>query len=293
MQQELVKYDAACRAVAEAKTIDEVLEINNRAEALRAYARQAKNRQIEIDAIEIRVRAERKLGELLLAIKRNGGLKSGQNHLQKRVTMNDIGVDGTLSATAQRLALLPSGHFDGAISEWRQSAENSPRLEMPLQRYRKPNVGADRQRVAARRRTNIEAKDGFDQYRGSDGRRIVDWRIGELTRIISVAERTIAVASALAAECPQVDDTLQTVEMVFTREKLEALFEHTWTPARRGPSALEAISSEESQERRRRVCQHCGVSFIAHRPGGLQRRHGRWGIYCSRTCVGAAQRKKN
>ena len=40
----LPRYDAACAAVARAKTVDEVQEIASNAEALRAYARQARNR---------------------------------------------------------------------------------------------------------------------------------------------------------------------------------------------------------------------------------------------------------
>jgi hypothetical protein len=49
--------DATCRVVAEAKSFDEVKDIRDRAEALRAYARQARNNQLEIDACEIRFRA--------------------------------------------------------------------------------------------------------------------------------------------------------------------------------------------------------------------------------------------
>jgi hypothetical protein len=60
----LARYEAACRAVAKAKSIDEVRDIHGQADAMRAYARQAKNKQLEIDASEIRFRAERRIGEL-------------------------------------------------------------------------------------------------------------------------------------------------------------------------------------------------------------------------------------
>jgi len=55
------------RAVAEAKAVDEVKEIINVSAAMAAYARQAKNRQMEADAFEIRLRAERRIGEMLEA----------------------------------------------------------------------------------------------------------------------------------------------------------------------------------------------------------------------------------
>jgi hypothetical protein len=61
----LPRYDAACVAIANARTNDEVLEIAFSAEALRAYARQARNRQLELDAAEIRIRADRRVGDLM------------------------------------------------------------------------------------------------------------------------------------------------------------------------------------------------------------------------------------
>ena len=73
MNQEMVPYEVACRAIGEAKSIDDAMQIADRAEALRVYARRAKNRALEIDCVEIRIRAERRLGEMLVGMKESGG----------------------------------------------------------------------------------------------------------------------------------------------------------------------------------------------------------------------------
>jgi N6-adenosine-specific RNA methylase IME4 len=127
----LTRYDAACRAIAKAKSVDEVTGIRNKAEAMRAYARQAKNRELEVDAAEIRVRAERRLGELIGAQKRTIGLANGgdaqrtrfHKGTESRPTLAQAGIDKKLSSRAQRLAAVPESRFEGLLAEWRQRVQ--------------------------------------------------------------------------------------------------------------------------------------------------------------------------
>src|SRR6516164_987883 len=69
-----VLYDSACRALAEARAVDEVKDIRDKAVALAAYAKQANNRTLEADAVEIRMRATRRLGQLIEQQKQTVGL---------------------------------------------------------------------------------------------------------------------------------------------------------------------------------------------------------------------------
>lgn len=133
----LVRYESACRALAAAKDADEVQHIRNAADAMRAAARIAKNKQLETDAAEIRIRAERRLGELIKAQKESVGLNQGAKAgktghkgvpvLDDRPTLAAAGIDKNLSSRAQKLAAVPSQEFEQEIVEWRErvSSENS------------------------------------------------------------------------------------------------------------------------------------------------------------------------
>ncbi len=129
MTRALVKYEAACQALAAAKAVDEVKDIHDKAEAMRAYARQAKNREMEVDAAEIRMRAERRLGELIRTQKETVGLNVGKRgdrgpraapRSDTRPTLAEAGIDKKLSSRAQKLAAVPEEQFEGMIGEWRE-----------------------------------------------------------------------------------------------------------------------------------------------------------------------------
>lgn len=122
----LIKYDAACRALAEAKAVDEAKDIHDKAEAMRVYARQAKNRDLEIDAAEIRMRAERRVGQLIQAQKETVGLNKGtlrrgaqKEPRDKRPTLAEVGIDKKMSSRAQRVAAVPEEEFEDMVAEWR------------------------------------------------------------------------------------------------------------------------------------------------------------------------------
>src|SRR5439155_6152634 len=54
-----------------------VKDIRDKAEAMRAYARMANDTQLEMDAAELRLRGERRLGIMLAEQKRTIGLNKG------------------------------------------------------------------------------------------------------------------------------------------------------------------------------------------------------------------------
>lgn len=292
---EMVKYDAACRAVAEAKSIDELKEITNRAEAARAYARQAKNKQLELDALEIRVRAERRLGEIIIALKKDGLIRiggPGRGHENERppVTLKELDVNSSISAGAQRLAMLPESRFVAEVKSWRHNAEAAQRVEIPLQSYRRPSLRGERQRVAARLGlARIDAGDPFRRFTAPDGRRVADWRAGELQRIADLARRSLECARLLQQEMPVANpDPLATMEMLFEVATLERLLAQVWeAPVDVGNAGIVEAQRQAARERDRRICQECGAEFKAQRPGSAARRgEARANLFCSRSCAG-------
>ena len=124
----LMRYDAACQAIAEAKTVDEVSEWIDKAAAVREYTRRIKNRQLEIDAIEIRVRAKRRRGELLLELKARGQLREGRklSSASDSFSLDDLGVSANESSEEQKIAQVEQDSFERLIARCRTYAEQHP-----------------------------------------------------------------------------------------------------------------------------------------------------------------------
>jgi N6-adenosine-specific RNA methylase IME4 len=127
----LVRYDAACRAIAAAKSVDEAVKIRDQAEAVRAYAKMAKNRTLEVDAAEIRIRAERRVGQLIAAQKESVGLgKPGPkgeigSHSDPISLKEVLGEKHKhLADRARKFAAVPDKKFEHMVGDWRDRITN-------------------------------------------------------------------------------------------------------------------------------------------------------------------------
>jgi protein gp37 len=124
----LILYDAACRALAEAHRVDEVKSIRDKAVAMQAYAKQAKNTTLITQATELRMRAERRAGELLRDMREHKERHDGRNVKGKTVQgsplvtpekapkLADFGVTKSQSSRWQKLAALDDKTFEAEVA---------------------------------------------------------------------------------------------------------------------------------------------------------------------------------
>lgn len=128
---ELIRYEAARAALAEAHRVDEVKDIRDRAEAMAAYARQAKDTKLIEYATEIKVRAERKVGQMLRDTQKNPGAKGNPGGRGARVvrshdgtaqTLNEMGLTKNESSRYQALASMSEEQFDAAVETAKAAA---------------------------------------------------------------------------------------------------------------------------------------------------------------------------
>ncbi len=101
-------------------TLDSEIRIRDKAEAMRVYARQAKDFELGNWASEIRIRAERRLGEMLKAQKKSGGMRDGGTAMKARsqpntefpTKLSELGISKSLSSRAQAIAEVPEAEFE-------------------------------------------------------------------------------------------------------------------------------------------------------------------------------------
>ncbi|OKO67477.1 hypothetical protein [Bradyrhizobium sp. NAS96.2] len=162
---ELVRYEAARRALAEAVAVDEVLEIRDEWEAIRLAGLVAKDIELQLHAAKIRFRAERRLGELVREQKKTVGLaKGGQPYQSEReqvdrpATLAEAGIDRKLSARAQRIAEMGAEEFEGALVQHETEMRSAKgRVSMDLTKVAAEEKGREHRRNVAQALSDASA----------------------------------------------------------------------------------------------------------------------------------------
>lgn len=124
----LAKLDKATQMLAEAKSLDEVKNIMDIAEAARTYARAAKlGLEAYNHAAEVKARAERKAGEFLAQLERGKpGVKAASelfndvlNNSEYKKVLDDNGISYMAAHRWQQVAEMPEPVFEKHLEEMR------------------------------------------------------------------------------------------------------------------------------------------------------------------------------
>lgn len=134
MSNSLARLDGAVRALAEARTLDEIKQIHDKAQAAAEYARAAKlGLDAQNYAAEIKLRAERKAGELLAGLERAtpqtanpAGLpisNGGNGVTDYRAVLDDTDTSYQQAHRWQKIAAMPEQKFEAFIENTKAAGD--------------------------------------------------------------------------------------------------------------------------------------------------------------------------
>lgn len=126
----LLRVEEARALLAECMRVDEAKDIRDKAEAIAIYLREQKaSREAQNDAAEIKLRAERRLGELLKEQKEDGQRQAAHRPKESspttlsRPTLADLGISRDHSSHWQQVARVPDAAFESYIAQQRADDE--------------------------------------------------------------------------------------------------------------------------------------------------------------------------
>jgi DNA modification methylase len=116
---QIMLVSQARKALAEARSIDEVKDIRDKAEAMRLYLRQRdESLEAQNAAAEIKLWAERRAGELLKGMpKKHGARPADTDSHDESPSVGEIGVDHNQSSRWQQIASLSEDEFERHIED--------------------------------------------------------------------------------------------------------------------------------------------------------------------------------
>lgn len=142
-----LRVEQARALLAQCRRIDEAKHIRDAAEAARIYYRQqSAAHDVQNDAAEIKLRAERRLGELLAEQKETGERATQGSHRKKSQagtswapppTLRDMGIARMAAARWQDVAKVPEAKFEAFI----QGQRDRPDGEITTAGLRREHVG--------------------------------------------------------------------------------------------------------------------------------------------------------
>lgn len=124
--QSIVKLDQASRMLAEIHSVDDARGIVDLAEAARVYARQVGlGLEAQNHAAEVKLRAQRRGGEILQQMEKNGGAKVPRATSSQAASalpkIEDLGITYSDSSRWQNIAKMPAEKFEEFITETKES----------------------------------------------------------------------------------------------------------------------------------------------------------------------------
>lgn len=126
MHGSLTNFDAMRQAITAAVRVDEVKDIRDKAEAMRLYYRQVnEGLEAQNEVAEIKIRAERRIGELLKGAELNKGGRPSKNrsHDATSLSLDDIGISKTQSSRWQTIAAVPDAKFEETVAKAKASKQ--------------------------------------------------------------------------------------------------------------------------------------------------------------------------
>ncbi len=115
---DLIALERLAQAIDEAHEPVELIAIADRAEAYRRYAQRARlGLRLQNKFAELRLRAERRLGTMLLTMERRRGRPGKSAATAHFPGLSELGVTRKLSSRSQKLAAVPTRIFENYIRE--------------------------------------------------------------------------------------------------------------------------------------------------------------------------------